>query len=113
MECVYTREEGLFHGFALSNQSSSIVKIVQAFRDYRISQFVVKLKVPLTQSKLHGRMGLHLRLNGAIFYRPNVFSTVGRREGSNRQPVHLYSREFHDMSCSNNFRERTAITLRN
>jgi len=71
----------------------------------------MKLKVPLTQSQLRGWLGLRLPLHGAIFYRPNVFSTVGRREGSNRQPARRYSREFHESSSSYNFRERTATTL--
>ena len=111
--CVYIRQEGQFHGFALSKQSSSIVKIVQAFRDYRITRFVMKLEVPLTQLQLYGGLGLHLPLHGAIFYRPNVFATVGRRAGSNRQPARLYNREFLDSFSSYSFRERTANTLRN
>jgi len=109
--CVYTREEGLFHGFVLLKQSSGIVKIVQAYRDYRISRFVIKIKVSPTQSHLYGGLGLHLPLHGAICYRQNVLSTGGRREGSNRQPARLYSRELHDSSSSYNFREWTATTL--
>jgi hypothetical protein len=62
------------------------------------SRFVCKIKVPLTRSQLDGVLGLRLPPISVIFNRTSnrtsLFSSVGQREGSNRQPADLHSREF-------------------